>query len=529
MPLETPSFLITTAIDYVNGQPHLGHAYEKILADVIARYKRLSGRRVFFLTGVDEHGQKVQQSAQKEGVAPQQFCDRVQADFRALADSVGIGYDRWVRTTDPHHKAVVRSFLQQLYDKGEIYLQEYEGFYSVRQEQFVTEKDKVDGEWPEIFGEVVPFKEPNYYFRLSRYQEWLKQYVLDHEEFILPAFRRRDVLNALEQPLPDLCISRPRARLEWGIPLPFDEQYVTYVWFDALVNYVSFARGTDANGQPFDYWPADVHVIGKDILVPPHGVYWPIMLHALGLPLPRTLLVHGWWLNSGAKMSKSKGNVVDPKAYISAFGADTFRFFVTREMVIGQDADFSDQRFVDLYNSELRNQLGNLVNRVVSMINRYREGVVPVYDTATVGVQEVPLRNNEAVDGWRAALDNYQVSTALQEAWKLVQAGNLYIEETQPFKLAKDPAAAGRVDLILAHLAETVRRITVLISPVLPGTAAAIRTQLNLADVPYAVEDALFGKSLALHKIGEPSILFQPIEIVDGVPQIVEVKKKVKA
>ncbi|HSI82747.1 MAG TPA: class I tRNA ligase family protein [Candidatus Methylacidiphilales bacterium] len=528
MPLNTPSYLITTAIDYVNGQPHLGHAYEKILADVIARYKRLSGREVFFLTGVDEHGQKVQQSAQKQGVPPQEFCDRVQADFRALADSLGITYNRWVRTTAPNHKDIVRSFLQKLYDQGDLYLQEYEGFYSVRQEQFVTEKDQVDGQWPEIFGDVVPFKEPNYYFRLSKYQGWLKQHILDNEKFIVPSFRRNDVLNALERPLNDLCISRPRSRLEWGIPLPLDEGYVTYVWFDALVNYVSFARGTDAEGNAFDHWPADVHVIGKDILVPPHGVYWPIMLHALGLEAPGTLLVHGWWLNSGAKMSKSKGNVVDPKPYIETFGPDALRYFVTREMVIGQDADFSDQRFVDLYNSELLKQLGNLVQRVVSMINSYREGVVPGYDSSAPSVPEAPLRSNHLLDSYRAALDTYQVNVALQEAWKLVHAGNLYIEETQPFKL-KAPEEFGRRDVILAHLAETLRRISILISPVLPTTAAKIRARLNLSDVPFTLEDALFGTSLANHTIGKPEILFQQIELADGVPQIVEAKKKVKA
>ena len=292
-------FFITTAIDYVNGSPHLGHAYEKVLTDVIARFRRQMGDRVHFLTGVDEHGQKVQASARKRGIPPQQFCDEVSAEFRALLPRLTIANDDFIRTTEERHKKVVRAVLQQLFDKGEIYQAEYKGFYSTRQEQFLQDKDRnPDGTWPEILGEVTEITESNYFFKLRQYQDWLVEFLGRNPGFIFPAFRQKQVLEFLKEPLNDLCISRPRERLEWGIPLPFDDAYVTYVWFDALLNYYSAVA--DRPGV----WPATWHVIGKDILVPPHAVYWPIMLHAAGLPLPGGIIAHGWWLQSGAKMSK---------------------------------------------------------------------------------------------------------------------------------------------------------------------------------------------------------------------------------
>src|SRR5476649_1921849 len=293
------SFYITTAIDYVNGSPHLGHAYEKVLTDVIARFRRQMGDRVHFLTGTDEHGQKVQQSALKRGIAPQQFADEVSAEFRALLPRLNVSNDDFIRTTEERHKRVVRQLLQQLFDQGEIYLAEYRGFYSTRQEQFLQEKDRLpDGSWPEIFGEVTEIVEPNYFFRLRKYQEWLVGFLTANPDFVFPRYRQKQVLEFLKEPLNDLCISRPRERLEWGIPLPFDEAYVTYVWFDALVNYYSAVVDKGL-------WPADYNLIGKDILVPPHAVYWPIMLKACGVPLPRKLVVHGWWFSAGKKESKT--------------------------------------------------------------------------------------------------------------------------------------------------------------------------------------------------------------------------------
>ncbi len=365
-------FYITTAIDYVNGSPHIGHAYEKILTDVIARFRRLMGDRVYFLTGTDEHGQKVQQTARAKGIPPLEFADGISAEFKAMLPRLEISNDDFIRTTQERHKKVVRGLLQQLFDKGDIYKGEYHGFYSTRQEQFLQEKDRnPDGSWPEIYDEVSEIVEPNYFFKLRSYQPWLADFIARNEGFVFPRYRQKQVSEFLKEPLNDLCISRPRERLEWGIPLPFDEAYVTYVWFDALVNYYSAVA--DKPGV----WPPAWHVIGKDILVPPHAVYWPIMLHAAGIPLPRGLLVHGWWLTKGEKMSKSSGNAFNPMDLVGEFGADALRFFLIREMNVGQDGDFSRELFLTRYNSELANDLGNLVNRVLNMTNRFAAGKVP--------------------------------------------------------------------------------------------------------------------------------------------------------
>jgi methionyl-tRNA synthetase len=502
------SYFLTTAIDYVNSAPHLGHAYEKVLADFFARHETSLERDVLFLTGVDEHGQKVQQSAQKQALAPQAFVDAMSEHFIAQHKSLAVESTTFVRTTAPSHKLVVREWLQKLHDKGEIFFQEHEGFYSLRQEQFVTEKDKVDGQWPEIFGEVVPMKEQNYYFRLEPYRARLLEHIEKNPDWIVPAFRRNELLQALKEPLADLCISRPAARLGWGIPLPFAEDYVTYVWFDALVNYYSFA---DARGAR--RWPPDLQIIGKDILIPAHGVYWPIMLLALGLELPRHLLVHGWWLNRGAKISKSNStSIVDPAPYVEKFGPDPLRYFVLREMVMGQDADFSDERFEARYDSDLRNKLGNLVNRTLKMIHSYRGGVVPNYDGFHLQEVDAALRSDAVVEEYRKHAGAFAPHLALQAVWDFVAQANEYIDRTQPFKLAKDPVQEKRLDVILALLAETLRRLSILIEAALPFTAEKIRAQLQLPAGAPPLDRALFGNSLRGHRVGEPSVLFPPIE-----------------
>ena len=502
------SYFLTTAIDYVNSAPHLGHAYEKVLADFFARHEAGLERDVLFLTGVDEHGQKVQQSAQKQGIEPQAFADQMSGLFLAQHKSLAVESTMFVRTTAASHKQVVRDWLQKLHDKGEIFFQEHEGFYSVRQEQFVTEKDKVDGQWPEIFGEVVPMKESNYYFRLEPYRERLLQHIEKNPEWIVPAFRRNELLGALKEPLADLCISRPRARLAWGIPLPFAEDYVTYVWFDALVNYYSFA---DAKGAR--RWPPDLQIIGKDILIPAHGVYWPIMLMALGLELPRRLLVHGWWLNRGVKVSKSvAGSLVDPAPYVEKFGADALRYFVLREMVMGQDADFSDERFETRYTGDLGKKLGNLVQRTLKMIHSYRDGVIPNYDGFHLQEVDAPLRSDMVVEEYKKHVATFAPHLALQAVWDFIAQANEYIEKTQPFKLAKDPAQAKRLDVNLALLAETLRRISVLIQAALPFTAEKICAQMQLPAGPRRLDEALFGTSLRGHKVGTPSVIFPPVE-----------------
>ena len=502
------SYSLTTAIDYVNSAPHLGHAYEKVLADFFSRYQRDLERDVLFLTGVDEHGQKVQQSAQKQGIDPQLFSDEMTTHFQRLHASLGVISSHFVRTTDVAHKNVVRDWLQKLYDKGEIFFQEHEGFYSVRQEQFVTEKDKVDGQWPEIFGEVVQTKEPNYYFRLEPYRERLLKFIDENPDWIVPAFRRNELLGALREPLADLCISRPKSRLTWGIPLPFDENYVTYVWFDALTNYYSFAAVKGAL-----IWPPDLQIIGKDILIPAHGVYWPIMLLALGLDLPRHLLVHGFWTNSGAKISKSNAkSLVDPVPYIEKFGPDALRYFVLREMVLGQDADFSDERFETRYTGDLGKKLGNLIQRTLSMINSYRSGVVPNYDGFHLTEVDAALRSDAVVDEYKKAVDQFAPHLGLQAIWEFVAQANEYIEKTQPFKLAKDPEQAKRLDVILGLLAETLRRISILVQAALPFTAEKIRAQMQLPPGPVRLEEARFGNSLRGHTIGKQVVLFPAIE-----------------
>jgi methionyl-tRNA synthetase len=465
------SFFITTAIDYVNGSPHLGHAYEKVLTDVIARFHRLRGDQVHFLTGTDEHGQKVQQSARQRGIPAQQFADETSAEFRGLLTALAITNDDFIRTTEERHRVVVRRLLQDLFDRGEIYRGEYRGYYSTRQEQFLQDKDRQpDGSWPELYGEVTEVVESNYFFRLAKYQGWLVEFLATHEDFIFPRYRQKQVVEFLKEPLNDLCISRPRERLEWGIPLPFDEGYVTYVWFDALVNYYSAVA--DRPGV----WPAAWHVIGKDILVPPHAVYWPIMLHALGLPLPRGIIAHGWWLQSGAKMSKSTGQAVDPLALVAEFGADAFRYFLIREMNVGQDSEFSRELFLSRYTSDLANDLGNLVNRTLNMTNRFAAGRIPA--AGVPGEPEAELRAlwtaTEAV--YLPLCEGFQFHTALDRLLTFVRAINAYIEKRAPWKLGKSSAPADQELLrtALATMAEALRLSANALRPVMPGTAERI-------------------------------------------------------
>ena len=379
------TFYLTTAIDYANGAPHIGHAYEKVLADVIARYHRLKGEKVFFLTGVDQHGQKVQQSAEKAGIAPQQFVDEITAKFIALWDKLEVRYDGWAATTDPLHKKCVQGMLQRLYDEKQIYKDKQEGYYSIRQEQFLTDKERdANGEFGPEWGEVEHRVEENYYFRLAQHKEWLLAYLKSEHgrDCVTPDFRQTELINAVEKLSGDLCISRPKSRLSWGIELPFDRDYVNFVWFDALTNYISFIDYdpglSSFSLQPSSFrenWPA-LHIIGKDILIPAHGIYWPIILHALGFPdeqMPK-FLVHGWWNISGAKMSKSLGNVVDPDALADKYGAEALRYYLMSDMVTGKDADFSAQRIVENYDSQLGNRIGNLLNRFIPMLARFRGG-----------------------------------------------------------------------------------------------------------------------------------------------------------
>src|SRR6266404_4022340 len=379
---------ITTAIDYTNSPPHIGHAYEKVLADVIARYHRLKGDRVFFLTGVDQHGQKVQQSAAKAGVPPAEFVKEITQKFVDLWKKLDVRYDEWAETTSERHRKVVQGILQRLFDAGQIYKDKQAGYYSVRQEQFLTDKERgPDGQFGPEWGQVEFREEENYYFRLSQHKKWLLSYLDNRKDALIPDFRQTELRNAVEkisdyrQSGSDLCISRPKSRLDWGIELPFDKDFVTYVWFDALTNYISFA-GYDpkidkyeAQPQEFrDRWSKDtLQIIGKDILIPAHGIYWLIMLQAIGFPdeaMPQ-LLVHGWWNIGGAKMSKSVGNIVDPFVLADKYGSDALRYYLMSDIATGQDADFSEERLIERYNADLANTLGNLLNRTVNMTSTY--------------------------------------------------------------------------------------------------------------------------------------------------------------
>ena len=499
------SFYITTAIDYVNGSPHLGHAYEKVLTDVIARYRRMMGDQVHFLTGVDEHGQKVQQSARKRGVSPQQFADEVSGEFRALLPKLNISNDDFIRTTEDRHKRVVGEILQRLFDQGQIYLAEYQGFYSTRQEQFLQEKDRnPDGTWPEIFGEVTEITERNYFFKLKQYQDWLVEHLAKHPHFIFPSYRQKQVLEFLKEPLNDLCISRPRERLEWGIPLPFAPDYVTYVWFDALLNYYSAVA--DRPGV----WPANWHVIGKDILVPPHAVYWPIMLHAAGLPLPGGIIAHGWWLQSGAKMSKSTGNALNPLDLVDEFGADAFRYFLMREMNVGQDSEFTREQFLVRYNSELANNLGNLVNRTLNMTNRFAAGAVPAAEATEDPERELHALWATTRDEVLTLCDGFQFHTALERTFQFVTATNAYIEKRAPWKLGKSAEATDQALLrtSLATMAEALRLANALLRAVMPTAHDRINAVIGHQPGADWRAELHWGDCLTGNKVAEALVLF---------------------
>ncbi len=499
------TFYITTAIDYVNGSPHLGHAYEKVLTDVIARFRRMMGDEVYFLTGTDEHGQKIQQSARARGVEPQAFVDQIAPEFQQLCARLGISNDDFIRTTEPRHQRVVSQLLQQLFDKGEIYRAEYQGYYSTRQEQFLQEKDRnEDGTWPEIFGEVTQITESNYFFKLGAYQQWLIDHIKSHPDFIFPRYRAKQVLEFLSEPLNDLCISRPKDRLAWGIPLPFDPDFVTYVWFDALTNYYSAVA--DKPGL----WPASFHVIGKDILVPPHAVYWPIMLQACGLAAPQSILAHGWWSINGAKMSKSTGNFVDPIEFVDQFGVDALRYFLIREMSVGQDSDFSMEQFLVRYNSELANNLGNLVNRTLNMTNRFADASIP--SPGELGEAEKSLQQawSQTREEVLPLFEKFQFNMGLEKALQFVTATNAYIEQRAPWKLGKSEAPADQALLrtSLATMAEALRLGATLLQAVTPGSVDKIRGVLGYTATADWPSELNWDYRLSGNPVAKECILF---------------------
>jgi methionyl-tRNA synthetase len=510
------TFFITTAIDYTNSAPHVGHAYEKVLADVIARYHRLKGDDVFFLTGADQHGQKVQQSAAKAGVAPNDFVRSTTDKFIEVWKKLDVKYDTYAETIDPRHKQVVQGMLQRLFDEGQIYKDKQSGHYSIRQEQFLTDKERgPDGEFGPEWGQVEFREEENYYFKLSQHKDWLLRYIDNRKDAVVPDFRQTELRNAVKKLGGDLCISRPKSRLDWGIDLPFDKNFVTYVWFDALTNYISFA-GYDPKidkyeSQPQEFrdrWPA-LQIIGKDVLIPAHGIYWLIMLHAIGFPdaaMPQ-LLVHGWWNLGGAKISKSAGNVIDPFVLADKYGADALRYYLTTDIATGGDADFSEERLIARYNADLANSLGNLLNRSLNMAHRYRDGVV------TPKRSESPLSTQAAdlLRDYERTMSIFEVNAAFARIGEFATACNTYIEMTAPWKMAKEPERADALDHTLFALAEALRILAILISPVLPNAAREILYQLNWnGDVSFA--NARWGGLPNEHRLGKPVPLFPRIE-----------------
>jgi methionyl-tRNA synthetase len=520
------SFFITTAIDYTNGAPHLGHAYEKVLADVLARFHRLIGEDVFFLSGVDQHGQKVQQSAEKQGVPPQEFVDTITAQFQALWKRLDVRYDAWAATTAATHKECVGKILTRLWDQGHLYKDKRAGYYSVRQEQFLTDKERgPDGEFGPEWGEVVLLEEENYYFKLARHRDWLLNLIDNQPEFITPAFRRAELRNAAEKLNGDLCVSRPKSRLSWGIEFPFDPDYVTYVWFDALVNYISFAGYDPSAGeQPPVFrnrWPA-LHVIGKDILIPAHGIYWPIMLHALGFEddeMPR-LLVHGWWNSSGSKMSKSLGNIIDPAELASRYGAEALRYYLMSDIATGRDADFSEERLVQRFNNDLANNLGNLLNRTLNMAWKYRDGRIIPGDRNALAAKEGagPLLDVAAcVEASLDAYASHRPNAALEATLSIVSQCNQLIDLLKPWAMAKVPEDAAVLDALLHHLVKEIHCVAILISPVLSDAAHKILDQLGWHTSQSGNQErfaltSLESAAFADHQLDKPFPLFPRIE-----------------
>jgi methionyl-tRNA synthetase len=478
---------LTTPIYYASGEPHLGHAYTTILADVLARFDRQDGADVFFLTGTDEHGQKIQDEAKKRGMEPIELCDVMAERFRAAWANLGISHDRFIRTTEPEHKAVVRAFLQRMWDRGEIYEGAYSGWYCVHEERYWTDKDLgPDQTCPDCGRPVQRVEEKNYFFRMGAYQDALVRHIEENRSWIVPEMRRNEVLGFLRNPLGDLSISRPKSRLSWGIPLPFDEEHVAYVWVDALINYLTASGAIRPDDPPDDqgfddvsgsWWPADLHIVGKDILTT-HAVYWPTLLMSVGLPVPRRILAHGWWVVGETKMSKSLGNVIDPLALREEFGTDAVRWYLLREMPTGGDASYTPERFLTRYD-ELANVLGNLASLVLSMISKYRGGIVPEGPDGGL---------DEAIDGTleeaRTAMRELRVHEALAAAMELARIANGYVEERAPWAQAKDPAEAEDLSETLASLARILVVLCALFEPVTPGKMGLLAARLGLEAVP---------------------------------------------
>lgn len=479
--MSKKTFYITTPIYYPSDKLHIGHLYTTVAADAVSRYKRLKGYDVMFLTGTDEHGQKIQRKAEEKGISPKQYVDEIVAGIKDLWELLRITNDRFIRTTDSNHEKAVQQIFKKLYDQGDIYKSEYEGWYCTPCESFWTKTQLVDGKCPDCGRDVELTKEESYFFRLSKYQDRLIEHIETHPEFIQPVTRQNEMLNNFLRPgLEDLCVSR--TSFNWGIPVTFDEKHVVYVWIDALSNYITALNYLSEDDSDYrKYWPADVHLVGKEI-VRFHTIIWPAMLMALGEPLPKQVFGHGWLLLEGGKMSKSKGNVVDPVVLVDKYGVDAVRYFLLREVPFGSDGVFSNEALINRINSDLANDLGNLVSRTVTMIDKYFEGSIPPKRQPGDFDEDLKKIVMETPSKVEELMDKLQFSTALADIWKTVSRTNKYIDETMPWKLAKDENSRERLAEVLYNLAESLRIISILIQPFMPETPEKIWHQLGISD-----------------------------------------------
>ena len=508
----------TTPIYYVNAQPHLGHAYTSIVTDIATRFHRMCNHETYFLTGTDEHGDKIVQAAEKQETTPQKYVDKISALFQDLLPKLNISNNDFIRTTSSRHIKVVEQVLSKIYESGDIYFSSYEGLYCVGCERFYQERELVDGKCPDHKTEPKKVKESNYFFSMSKYQTWLIDHIKNNPDFIRPKQYKNEILSFLKEPLEDLCISRPKSRLTWGITLPFDKEYVTYVWFDALLNYVSGLNYPD--GELFNkFWNTTEHFVAKDI-IKPHGIYWPTMLKAAGLDIYQHLNVHGFWNVGGSKMSKSIGNVTDPFEIIERYGLDQFRYFLAREMTFGLDANFTEEILISRINSDLANDLGNLLSRVLAMIQRYFEGVVPAPDKEIEKEDNISLKIHAetCINTFKEKMENIEFHKGTSVIWDFISIMNKYIDTNAPWTLAKNETQKSKLETVLYNLIEGLRVVSSLIHPIMPDTCVrmqkAIGFETNDDNAKLLIDQiGQWGQIKSGIKLDKPPILFPRIDV----------------